>query len=71
MRILGLLAGALVMAGGLWGCSEPAEQNELVVYTSRNDHQQHMNRKPLQVTCIKHLCAASVPVTRTTSCPRR
>ena len=38
MRILGLLAGALVMAGGLWGCSEPAEQNELVVYTSRNDH---------------------------------
>ncbi|MCG8393263.1 MAG: extracellular solute-binding protein [Pseudomonadales bacterium] len=38
MRVIGLLAGALVALTGLWGCSEPAAEEELVVYTSRNDH---------------------------------
>ncbi|WP_290523247.1 extracellular solute-binding protein [Alcanivorax sp.] len=32
------MAGALAALAGLWGCSEPAAENELVVYTSRNDH---------------------------------
>ena len=38
MRVFGILVGALVMASGLWGCSEPTADEELVVYTSRNDH---------------------------------
>ena len=38
MRVFGILVGALVMASGLWGCSDPTADEELVVYTSRNDH---------------------------------
>ncbi|MZR63342.1 Fe(3+) ABC transporter substrate-binding protein [Alcanivorax sp. DP30] len=38
MRVIGVMAVALVALAGLWGCSEPAADNELVVYTSRNDH---------------------------------
>ena len=38
MRVFGIIVGALVVASGLWGCSEPTADEELVVYTSRNDH---------------------------------
>ncbi len=38
MRVFGVMVCALVALTGLWGCSEPASNNELVVYTSRNDH---------------------------------
>ena len=35
---VGVMAVALLALAGLWGCSEPTADNELVVYTSRNDH---------------------------------
>ena len=38
MRAIAPLAAAVVMLTGLWACSEPAAEEELVVYTSRNDH---------------------------------
>jgi iron(III) transport system substrate-binding protein len=38
MRAIATVAAAAVMLTGLWACSEPAAEEELVVYTSRNDH---------------------------------
>lgn len=38
MRSIGAIIGAALMAAGLWGCSEPPSDDELVVYTSRKDH---------------------------------
>lgn len=35
---VGVVAATMAALSGLWGCSEPASNNELVVYTSRNDH---------------------------------
>ncbi len=37
MRVFGIIVGVLVVASGLWGCSEQTADEELV-YTSRNDH---------------------------------